>query len=94
MIFPWPSRKLRQEAIMDARREKEQSRLGAAQAAALQAQVEQMARKNRTEVPLTINGRVPLRVVLADRPGSTACLVLQSGHLSDCPVFTSGRLAD
>ena len=79
---------------MDARREKEQSLLGAARAAALRAQVEQMARKNRAEVPVLLNGLAPLRVVLAERPGSAACLVLQSGKLADCPVFLSGWLAD
>ena len=77
---------------MDARREKEQSLLGAARAAALQAQVEQMARKNRA---VTLNGTPPLQVMLAERPsGSVACAVLQSGRLADCPVFLSGRLAD
>ena len=79
---------------MNARREKEQSRLGAAQAAALRAQVEQAARKNRA-ASVTLNGRAPLRVMVAGSPpDSTACVVLQSGRLADCPVFLSGRLAD
>ena len=92
MIFPWPSRKLRQEAIMNARREKEQSRLGAAQAADLQAQVRQAAGSRR---PVT-GGRTQLQVMLADPmpSGRMDCPVLQSGKLADCPVFLSGRLAD
>jgi len=88
MIFPWPSRALRQEAVSDARREKELSRLSARHAADLQEQIEQMAKAVRAAIPA---GRAPLRVMLAASIGSTACPVLQSGRLADCPVVTSGR---
>ena len=91
MIFPWPSRKLRQEAISIARREKERSRAGAAQAADLLAQLEQAARKSR----VALNGRTQLRVTLADPlpSGQMDCPVVASGRIADCPVFISGWLA-
>ena len=47
MIFPWPSRKLRQEAIIDARREKEQSRSDLAHAAAIEMDLERLAGPHR-----------------------------------------------
>ena len=42
MIFPWPSKDRRQEAISDARREKEQSRSDLAHAAAIEMDLETM----------------------------------------------------
>lgn len=46
VIFPWPSRQLRQEAISNARREKEQSQSAAAQAAIIQRDIERIAEHN------------------------------------------------
>ena len=91
MIFPWPSKDSRQEAITDARREKELSRRGATVAADLRAEIEKMATEPLNVVP--VPGRA-LRVVLGSPPSGAPCTVLHSGRLADCPVFISGRLAD
>jgi hypothetical protein len=98
VIFPWPSRQSRREAVTLARVEKERSRLGAAAAASLRAEIERMAGETRTRAaPVIAGGRAQLRVLIAGQPGSPArmdCPVFVSGHLADCPVFMSGRLAD
>lgn len=46
MLLPWQSRHQRQEAISDARREKERSRSSAAHAAAIRQDIERMAAVN------------------------------------------------
>jgi hypothetical protein len=56
MIFPWPGKDSRQEAIDWARDEKERSLLGAADAAGLREQLEQMAREARM-LPAGLPGR-------------------------------------
>ena len=91
MIFPWDSKPVRQEAITDARREKELSRQGATQAADLRAEIEKMAAEPLNTVPGVARG---LRIALAGPPSGAPCAVLHSGRLADCPVFISGRLAD
>ena len=98
MLFPWPSRQSRQEAITQARVEKERSRLGATQAADLRAQIERIAGDSHAlAAPVIAGGRAQLRVLIAGQPGSPArmdCPVFVSGRLADCPVFMSGHLAD
>lgn len=46
VLLPWQSRHQRQEAISDARREKERSQSGARHAAAIQRDIERMAAVN------------------------------------------------
>lgn len=46
MLLPWASRQQRQEAISDARREKERSRSSAARAAMIERDIERMASVN------------------------------------------------
>lgn len=46
VLFPWPSRHQRQEAVSDARREKERSRSSAAHAAAVERDITRMAEAN------------------------------------------------
>ena len=93
VIFPWPSRKLRQEAISNATQEKEQSQASAVHAADLQAQIERMAKETQGALvmPAAPGNRAQIRVLHNGHPpGRTPCIVLQSGQLADCPV----RLAE
>jgi hypothetical protein len=46
MIFPWPARSERREAIAAAAAEKERSRKGAARASALQRDIQRMTEVN------------------------------------------------
>lgn len=46
MLLPWPSRQHRQAAVDAARREKERSRAGAADAALIGASIERLAAQN------------------------------------------------
>ena len=46
MLLPWQSRHQRQEAISDARREKERSRSSAAHAAVIRQDIERLAAAN------------------------------------------------
>lgn len=46
MLRPWPAKRERAAAVEAARREKETSRHGAAQAAALEARIRRMASEN------------------------------------------------
>jgi len=46
MVFPWPSKHERREAVADARRQKEVSEEGARHAEAIQQQLRRMADEN------------------------------------------------
>lgn len=46
MLLPWPARRQRQEAISDARREKERSQSSAAHAAVIERDIARMAEHN------------------------------------------------
>lgn len=46
MLLPWPGAHVRKAAIGEARAQKERSRAGAAQAAAITSQIERMAADN------------------------------------------------
>ena len=46
MLLPWPARRQRQEAISDARREKERSQSSASHAAVIQRDIERLAERN------------------------------------------------
>ena len=97
MIFPWPTRQQRQEAIGVARREKERSQAGAALAAGVSAEIEKLAvehdHSTAAVAAVAFEGRTQLRVLLMDYPDRRMdCPVLLSGRLADCPVFRSGHL--
>jgi hypothetical protein len=46
MLLPWPARRQRQEAISDARREKERSQSSARHAATIEQDIARMAERN------------------------------------------------
>ena len=97
MIFPWESRESRQQAISRARLEKERSLAGAAEAAVIRTQIEQMTAAHdqsaAAAATVAFEGRTQLRVLIADHPDRRMhCPVLLSGRLADCPVFLTGHL--
>ena len=97
MIFPWESRESRQQAISRARHEKERSLAGAAEAAVIRTQIEQMTTAHdqsaTAAATVAFEGRTQLRVLIADHPDRRMhCPVLLSGRLADCPVFLTGHL--
>jgi hypothetical protein len=62
MLLPWPARRQRQEAISDARREKERSQSSARHAATIEQDIERIRQENHIAAAIAehiMQGRRP-----------------------------------